>query len=409
MRIRDVVLFGEGDVVDVVVADDAVHIESASGLSARRRVLLPGLVDLHTHLREPGAEESETIASGTAAAAAGGYSDVFAMANTTPPADTVDRVLDVRRRAAGAPARVHVVAAGTSGLCGVSPVDVAALADVGVRVFSDDGRCVFDDDVMRELMARIADADAVFAQHAQHPGIVGDGVVNERVADRVGAAPWPARGESDIVACDIEIVRETGGHLHVCHVSTCGTVELVAQAKREGLPVTAEVTPHHLHLTDEDAARRGPELKVNPPLRSSGDVAALRAALRDGIIDAVGTDHAPHPRDAKRLGWAASAFGLTGIETALAAVAEALTDAAGTVDWRRLIDAMRTRPARIGGISPSSPASLSRTFTVVAEESAPVTARAMLSRSQNSPFIARRFRWRPVLTVLDGRMTFRSE
>lgn len=414
MRIRDLLLHGTGAPVDLVIENGLIaDVEPAMNPSeGHRRVLLPGLIDLHTHLREPGGDDAETITTGTAAAAAGGFTDVFAMANTSPVTDDVERVLDIRRRAAGALTRVHVVAAGTNGLAGQTPVDVAALAAIGVRLFSDDGKCVADDDVMVQLLTAIATCDVTFAQHAQDPRIVGEGVINARVADAAHATPWPTRGETDIVARDIAVVRETGARLHVCHVSTAETVELIAAAKREGLPVTAEATPHHLHFTDNDALARGPALKVNPPFRSPADVQALRGGLRTGVIDAIGTDHAPHPAAAKQLGWARSAFGLTALETALPAVAEALTGLNETVDWSRLIDAMHTRPARIGGLRPQSTPARGEpaTFTVVAQTQ-PYAIRPdkQRSRSRNTPFDGHQFRWSTVLTMIDGRLAYRAE
>ncbi|WP_223690524.1 dihydroorotase [Leifsonia poae] len=413
MRIENVLILGVGTARDIVIeGDEIVDLPPTAQTARPPRVALPGLVDLHSHLREPGGEGSETIASGTAAAAAGGFTDVFAMANTDPVTDTVARVLDVRRRAEGRAAAVHVVAAATVGLGGRQIVEVERLTAAGVTMFSDDGKCVADDDVMLDLLTRIARTDAVFAQHAQHPGIVGAGVINERVAQAAGAVGWPNRGEAEIVARDIAIVRATGARLHICHISTRETVELLAQAKLEGLPVTGEVTPHHLHLTDDDALGSGARLKVNPPLRSSDDVAALRKGLRSGVIDAVGTDHAPHPVATKALPWPDAAFGLTGLETAAAAVIAALSDDSGVTDWNRVVDALVRQPIRIGGLTGRLPADLApgapATLTVLSHRPAErVDTAKHLSHSQNAAFAGLELSWRVELTLREGRPTYR--
>jgi len=408
LTVENVRLLGSGQPVDVRVADGRIqNITPARGGAPSSRVLLPGLVDMHTHLREPGGEHAETIATGTAAAAAGGYTDVFAMANTVPVTDTVERVDAMRRLAEGAAARVHVVAAATHGLEGRDVVDVRALRRAGVRMFSDDGHCVDDDGVALRVLEAVAEHGGVFAQHAQSSAIVGSGVVNLPVAEAIGCDGWPAVGEEAIVARDIAIARATGGRLHVCHVSTARTVDLIRWAKAVGAPVTAEVTPHHLTLLDTDAAARGPALKVNPPLRSEADVRALRAALLDGTIDVVGTDHAPHPAAAKSRSWADAAFGMTAIETALPVVAEVLT-VAGRTDWARLVDVMSARPAELTGLVPNAVTTgAPANFTVVEETPvAPIDLDAHLSRSRNSPFGGFPASRRVVLTVLDGRVSF---
>jgi Dihydroorotase and related cyclic amidohydrolases len=337
------------------------------------------------------------------------------MANTFPVTDTPERVLDVRRRAQASSARVHVVSAATRGLAGHDVVDVAAMVDLGVTLFSDDGKCVSDADVVTEVLRLMKLHGRTFAQHAQNPHLVGNGVINARVASAVGAPGWPASGEESIVARDLTIVRKTGGRLHVCHVSTAGTIELIRAAKAEGLPVTAEVTPHHLVLTNDDGVRVGPALKVNPPLRAPADVSALRVALRDGTIDTIGTDHAPHPDEAKRKPWRDAAFGLTAIETALPIVAEVLTDAdTGEVDWDLLTRVMSRKPASIGGIAETAgrPVSIGEpaTFCVV-ENGGPwiVRGREHQSISYNTPFEGRPLTWRVRLTVRDGLVTYASK
>lgn len=398
--------------VDIDVARGiVVDIRQAASKAATGLVAVPGLVDLHTHLREPGNDRAETIASGTRAAAAGGYTDVFAMANTNPVTDSVERVIDMRARSAKASARVHPVAAATVGLMGEKLVDVSSLRAADVQMFSDDGHCVNDDGIVFDLLTALASSGGMFAQHAQSQRIVGNGVINDRVSSDIGCAGWPAAGEEAIVARDIAIARATGGWLHVCHVSTKRTVDLIRWAKSVGAPVSAEVTPHHLVLTDEEALRQGPALKVNPPLRSADDVYAVREALRDGTIDVIATDHAPHPSDSKSKSWAEAAFGLTGIETALPIAVGVFTDrVTGQVDWVRLVAAMSTMPARLGGISSNAGIPIAvgapATFCVV-QAGGPwrVNAEQQFSKSSNASFDGHLVSHRVALTVLAGCVT----
>ena len=398
---------GDATAVTVTVEAGLISgIEPAPAATAPERLILPGLVDLHTHLRQPGFEASETIATGARAAAAGGYTDVFAMANTDPVTDTVGRVEAMRAMAQRTSARVHPNAAATRGLAGADLVDVRALRAAGVAVFSDDGRCVENEALVHDLLVLLARTGGVFAQHAQSTALVGPGVVNSRVAESIGCAGWPPVGEEAIVARDIAIARATGGRLHICHVSTRRSVDLIRWAKSVGAPVSAEVTPHHLVLTDDDAVARGPALKVNPPLRSRDDVRALREAVRDGTIDAIGTDHAPHPREAKTRPWGSAAFGLTAIETALPIVAEVLRGPGG-VDWPRLVEVMSSTPARLGDLAPPRLEVGAAADFCVVEEGGPwrVRAEEQFSRSRNTPFDGRTMAHRVVCTVLAGRVT----
>ncbi|MFJ2633277.1 dihydroorotase [Streptomyces sp. NPDC087422] len=409
-RVERVGVAGRTGVFDLTVEDGVIRAVDAVAGEPTGGTVLPGLVDLHTHLREPGGEEAETLASGAAAAAAGGFTDVFAMANTSPVTDTVARVREVRRRARGLGVRVHPVAAATAGLAGEAIVDVAALAAAGVTVFSDDGKCVNDDNLVLELLTAMARYGTAFAQHAQSAAIVRDGVVNAPVAAGLGVPGWPGAGEEAVIGRDLALAAATGGRLHICHVSTAGSVALVRAAKREGLSVTAEVTPHHLMLTDTQAAERGPALKVNPPLRSATDVAAVRAALRDGTIDVVATDHAPHPARTKTCSWLSAAFGLTSLETALPVVAEVFADpATGAVDWTAVARVMSTAPAAIGRIAhlAGRPVAVGEpaTFCVVRPQAWRAEPATWLSRSANSPFHGRDFAHRVTLTVLEGRPT----
>ncbi|MCL2465209.1 MAG: dihydroorotase [Micrococcales bacterium] len=317
-------------------------------------VLLPGLVDLHTHLREPGREDAETVATGTRAAALGGYTAVFAMANTSPVADTAGVVEQVWRlgRDAGW-VDVHPVGAVTVGLAGERLAELGAMAASAarVRVFSDDGRCVADPVVMRRALEYVKAFDGVVAQHAQEPRLTENAQMHEgAVSGELGLAGWPAVAEEAIVARDVLLAGHVGSRLHVLHVSTAGSVEIVRWAKQRGIDVTAEVTPHHLLLTDEAARGYDPLFKVNPPLRTAADVEALRAGLADGTIDTVGTDHAPHTVEDKDCEWAAAAFGMTGLETALSVVIATMVET-GRLSWADVARVMSVAPARIGGVA----------------------------------------------------------
>ena len=319
-------------------------------------IALPGLVDLHTHLREPGREDAETVASGTAAAALGGYTAMHAMANTDPVADTAGVVEQVWRlgRQAGH-CDVQPVGAVTTGLGGSQLAELGAMADSAarVRVFSDDGQCVTDATLMRRALEYVKAFDGVIAQHAQEPRLTEGAQVNEgEMSARLGLTGWPAVAEEAIIARDCLLAAHVGSALHVCHVSTAGSVEIIRWAKSKGWRVTAEVTPHHLLLTDDLAVGYDPVYKVNPPLRTAADVAALRAGLADGTIDCVATDHAPHPAEYKETEWSQASFGMTGLETALRVVHEAMVST-GLLDWAAVADRMSVRPAAIGRIGGS--------------------------------------------------------
>ena len=314
-------------------------------------VALPGLVDIHTHLREPGREDSETVYSGTRAAAAGGYTAVFAMANTTPVADNagvVEQVLNLGRQAGWVD--VHPVGAVSAGLEGTHLSEMGAMAasKARVRVFSDDGKCVSDPMLMRRALEYVKAFDGVIAQHSQDPRLTENSQMHEgKVSAELGLRGWPAVAEESIIARDVLLTEHVGSRLHVCHLSTAGSVEIVRLAKARGINVTAEVTPHHLLLTDELARTYSPLYKVNPPLRTQTDVEAVREALADGTIDVVGTDHAPHPVEDKDCEWQAGAFGMTGLETALSVVIETMVKT-GKLDWRGVARVMSQTPARIG-------------------------------------------------------------
>ena len=385
---------------------DAVR-HDLSGLIA-----LPGLVDIHTHLREPGGESAETIYSGTRAAAAGGYTAVFAMANTTPVQDSagvVEQVLRLGREAGWVD--VHPVGAVSAGLAGEHLSDMGAMASSAarVRVFSDDGKCVSDPVLMRRALEYVKSFDGVIAQHAQDPRLTEGSQMHEGVISaELGLRGWPAVAEESIIARDVLLAEHVGSRLHVCHLSTAGSVDIIRWAKARGINVTAEVTPHHLLLTDEMARTYSPLYKVNPPLRTAEDVEAVRQALADGIIDAIGTDHAPHPLEDKDCEWQAGAFGMTGLETALSVLIETMVST-GRMTWRDIARAMSSAPARIGRLSDQgrelevgAPANI----TVVAPEvRRPVEGAAQWTSSTNTPYAGMELPGHVKATFLHGRPT----
>jgi dihydroorotase len=403
-EVRDLYVDG-GELVDEAPAK--ADVIDADGLIA-----LPGLVDLHTHLREPGREDAETVETGTRAAALGGFTAVHAMANTDPVADVAGVVEQVWRLGQEAGhCDVHPVGAVTIGLAGERLAELGAMADSAarVRVFSDDGKCVHDPLLMRRALEYVKAFDGVVAQHAQDPRLTESAQMNEgEWSATLGLAGWPAVAEEAIIARDCLLAAHVGSRVHFCHVSTAGSVELVRWAKGKGWNVTAEVTPHHLLLTDDLVASYDPVFKVNPPLRTNDDVNALRAALADGTIDAVATDHAPHALEDKETEFAAAAFGMTGLETALSVVATSMVET-GLLDWTGVADRMSVRPARIGRLSrqgqpleSGAPASF-----VLVDPAArwTVDATASASRSRNTPFAGRELSARVMATFLRGRPT----
>ena len=363
---RDILISG-ADVVgsgraDIAVKDGtivAVGPGAADALTDPRRIgadgliALPGLVDMHTHLRQPGGEDAETVLTGTRAAAVGGYTAVHAMANTSPVADTasvVDQVLRLGDEAGWV--QVRPVGAVTEGLGGARLAALSAMARsrARVRVFSDDGKCVSDPVLMRRALEYVKGFGGVIAQHSQDPALTDGSQMNEsRLSGELGLAGWPAVAEEAVIARDILLAKHVGSRLHVCHLSTAGSVDIVRWGKAQGVNITAEVTPHHLLLTEQLASTYDPLFKVNPPLRRSEDVEAVREGLADGTIDCVGTDHAPHPLEMKDCEWQAGAFGMTGLETALPIVIETMVDS-GRMTWEDVARVMSTTPARIGGV-----------------------------------------------------------
>jgi dihydroorotase len=321
-------------------------------VDAKGSRVLPGLVDLHTHLREPGREDSETVLTGSRAGAKGGFTALSAMANTSPVADTAGVVEQVFRLGQEAGyLDVFPIGAVTEGLLGLSLSEIGAMADsiARVRIFSDDGNCVFDPLLMRRALEYVKKFGGVIAQHAQDPRLTVGSQMNEgEISSRLGLKGWPAVAEEAIIARDVLLTEHVKSRLHVCHVTTAGGVEIIRWAKQRGIDVTAEVTPHHLLLTDDLASTYDPIYKVNPPLRSHADVHALREALAEGIIDIVATDHAPHPTESKDCEWQEASFGMLGLETALSIVQKTMVDT-GLMDWQQVSERMSHTPARIGG------------------------------------------------------------
>ena len=386
---------------------DDVETVDATGL-----VALPGLVDLHTHLREPGREDAETVESGTRAAAMGGFTAVHAMANTEPVADTAGVVEQVWRlgREAGH-CDVYPVGAVTVGLKGEQLAELGAMADsaAGGRVFADDGQCVSGAVLVGRALEYVKAFDGVVAQHAQEPRLTEDAQMNEgELSGRLGLAGWPAVAEEAIIARDCLLAAHVDSRLHVCHVSTAGSVEIVRWAKSKGWNVTAEACPHHLLLTDDLAATYDPIYKVNPPLRSHADVEALRAGLADGTIDIVATDHAPHPHEDKDCEWAAAAFGMLGLETALSIVQETMVDP-GLLDWAGVAERMSHAPARIGRVADhGQPIEVGGPANVVLYDPSvrrTVEASESASLSRNTPYAGMELPGRVVATFLRGKAT----
>ncbi|MEU7569449.1 dihydroorotase [Streptomyces fradiae] len=416
-EVQDVLIDGETIAAtarpgEIALGGPGPSAEGATVVEAEGRILLPGLVDLHTHLREPGREDSETVLTGTRAAASGGYTAVFAMANTFPVADTAGVVEQVWRlgREHGY-CDVQPIGAVTVGLEGRKLAELGAMHEsaAGVTVFSDDGKCVDDAVIMRRALEYVKAFGGVVAQHAQEPRLTEGAQMNEGVVSaELGLGGWPAVAEESIIARDVLLAEHVGSRVHICHLSTAGSVEIVRWAKSRGIDVTAEVTPHHLLLTDEMVRTYNPVYKVNPPLRTERDVMALREALADGTIDIVATDHAPHPHEDKDCEWAAAAMGMVGVETALSVVQHTMVET-GLLDWAAVADRMSFAPARIGGatghgrpVSAGEPANLT---LVDPAYRGTVDPADFASRSRNTPYEGRELPGRVTHTFLRGRAT----
>ncbi|WP_288024967.1 dihydroorotase [Arthrobacter sp.] len=409
LLVRDGVIAAIGENLGT---QDGESTAGATVIDAAGLVALPGLVDLHTHLREPGREDAETVETGTRAAALGGFTAVHAMANSSPVADTagvVEQVWQLGRESGWVD--VRPVGAVTVGLAGEQLAELGAMADsrARVRVFSDDGICVSDPVMMRRALEYVKAFDGVIAQHAQEPRLTAGAQMNEgKVSAVLGLAGWPAVAEESIIARDVLLAQHVGSRLHVCHVSTAGSVEIIRWAKERGINVTAEVTPHHLLLTEELVRSWNPVYKVNPPLRADSDVHALRAALADGTIDIVGTDHAPHPSEAKDCEWASAAMGMTGLETALSVVQETMIET-GLMTWADFARVTSTAPARIGQLDGQGrPLEVGEPANLVLVDPAArwnVDPAAMATKGRNSPFAGMELPGRVVATFFRGHPT----
>jgi len=390
----------DGRVVDLEIDNKKiVKVENSSNASSQgsvdgsSKLLIPGLVDLHTHLREPGREDSETVLTGSRAAVAGGFTAVSAMANTNPVADNAGVVEQIFRlgKEAGL-VDVNPIGAVTNGLNGEKLSEMGAMADsiAKVRIFSDDGKCVSDPLIMRRALEYVKTFNGIIAQHAQEPRLTVNAQMNEgSVSARIGLPGWPAIAEEAIIARDILLAEHVQSRLHICHVTTAGGVELIRWAKQRGIQVTAEVTPHHLLLTDDLVENYDPIYKVNPPLRTQKDVMALREGLAEGIIDIVATDHAPHPAEDKDCEFHAGAFGMVGLETALSVVVKTMVQS-GLMNWQDLVDRMSIAPAKIAGyttqgleIAVGKPANF---ILINPEKTWKVDKNKLRSKSKNTPF-----------------------
>ncbi|QBJ98893.1 dihydroorotase [Rhodococcus sp. ABRD24] len=420
--IRNVLVYGEGEPTDLLLGDGQILVigpglEAADGaevIDGAGQILLPGFVDMHTHLREPGREDTETIDSGSAAAALGGYTAVFAMANTSPVADSVVITDHVWRRGQEVGlVDVHPVGAVTVGLAGKQLAEMATMAaGVGrVKMFSDDGHCVADPLIMRRALEYSSSLGVLIAQHAEEPRLTEGSVAHEGpTAARLGLTGWPRAAEESIVARDALLARDAGARVHICHASTAGSVELVKWARGQGISITAEVTPHHLLLDDSRLETYDAVNKVNPPLREASDVAALRKGLAEGIIDCVATDHAPHAEQDKCCEFSQARPGMLGLETALSIVVETMVRP-GLLDWRGVARVMSERPAEIVGlddqgrpIEVGEPANL---VLVDPDTEWTVHGPDLASVASNTPYESMTLPAKVTTTVLRGRVTAR--
>ena len=413
------VILPNDQVTDVLV-DGSRIAGVATGLTASESIdctglrILPGFVDLHTHLREPGFEQSETVLTGTQSAALGGFTAVHAMANTSPVADNLAVVELVRNLGIRAGyCDVFPVGAVTKGLAGAQLADLASMANsqAAVRVFSDDGKCVSDALVMRSALEYTKAFGGVIAQHAQEPTLTVDAQMNEgSVSAKLGLKGWPPMAEESIIARDVLLAEHTGGRLHICHLSTAGSVEVIRWAKSRGINVTAEVTPHHLLLTEDLLEGYDTRYKVNPPLRKESDVMALRQALVDGTIDIIATDHAPHSAELKDCEWSSAAFGMVGLETA-ASIAQLVLIDSGQSNWQRVAEVLSHKPAEIARDAyQGEPIVVGSTANLVlidagAERDIPSTS---ASKSQNNPFEGLKLPGGVVHTIYRGLFTVKN-
>lgn len=414
-------LAGTQRVADVAISEGRVaaigpslpHSPASKVIDASGQLVCPGLIDPHVHLREPGQEHKETLRSGSRAGVAGGFTTLCCMPNTQPAIDSPELIHAVAARAAAtAMGRVFCVAAATKGRKGEEIAEIGLMTEAGAVGFSDDGDCIASAGMMSRVLSACQQAGRAFMQHAQEPTLTGGAVMHAgEVSVRLGLTGWPRVAEELIVERDVRLNRGIGCRYHVQHVSSGGTIEIVRRARREGQPVTCEVTPHHLLLTHEACAGKDgngydTSAKMNPPLREKSDIDALRAGVADGTVTVLGTDHAPHSADEKGLDFDAAPFGIIGLETALALYAEALVES-GVIDWMRLIQLMTIEPARLCGLDTMGLGTLAvggpADVTVVDPSAAwTISASDLVGQSRNTPFLGRKVRGRATLTVVGG-------
>jgi dihydroorotase len=404
-----------GTGADIEVVDGrivGIGKSASSGIDCSGLIALPGFVDVHTHLREPGFESSETILTGSQSAAAGGYTAVMAMANTLPVTDhaaVADFILDAGKAAGYV--EVQPIGSVTVGLRGEALSDIAGLAASRsrVRMFSDDGVCVFDKELMQAALIAVKAVQGVIAQHAQDPNhTVGSQMNAGALATELGLAGWPAAAEESIIERDALLAESTGSRLHICHLTTAGAVEVVRWAKKRGISITAEVTPHHLMLTEELVRSYDPVYKVNPPLRKLEDTLALRAALLDGTIDVIGTDHAPHSAEKKECEWQNAAFGMVGLEHAASVLQEVLIDAGGT--WEQFAQILSSKPAEIAGLSDQGKLEVGAVanLTLINPSAKRLIQGQTNSKSANNPFSGITLPGEVVHTIFKGQFTVKD-
>lgn len=408
------VQLADGSIVDLAIENEiitAIGQGLGKGEDCAGLIALPGLVDLHTHLRQPGFEASETIESGSKSAAAGGYVAVFAMANTNPVQDNVDVVEWVAARGEDV-GLVHVqpIGAISKSILGkeLSPISDLANSRAKVRVFSDDGNCLMDPALMRDALLEVKGFGGVIAQHAQNHDLTPGSQMNDgALSQELGLRGWPSIAEEEIIKRDVALALETDSRLHICHVTTAGAVEVVRWGKKKGAKITAEVTPHHLLLSEELVRSYNPVFKVNPPLRTKEDTLALRAALIDGTIDILATDHAPHSREKKECDWPSAAFGMVGLEAAASVLYEVLIVESGA-SWSDFARISSSKPAAIGGLNEFGQLSIGKPANICLFD--PSIKRVATTQTQslsiNNPWESRELLGEVIRTIYRGKVTY---